>query len=54
MLRLGSHTGCAGLAVVVNEGMEESQSVVVMDKLNGLVLVKVSGDQMVMSHEEDV
>ena len=33
--------------------MEEWPSVVVMDELKGLVLAKVSGDQMVVFVEED-
>ena len=41
MLWLGSHTGGAGLAIVLNEGAEEWLSVVIMDKLKGLVLAKV-------------
>ena len=44
---------CAGLAVVLNEGTEEWPSVVIMDKLKGLVLAKVSRDQMVVFVEED-
>ena len=53
MLWLGSHTGGAGLAVVLNKGTEEQPSVVVMDELKGLVLAKVSGDPMVVFVEED-
>ena len=53
MLWLGSHTSGAGLAVVLDEGVEERPSVVIMDKLKGLVLVKVSRDQMVVFVEED-
>ena len=45
-LWLGLHTGGAGLAVVLNEGVEEQPSVVVTDELKGLVLAKVSGNQM--------
>ena len=52
-LWLGLHTGGAGLAVVLNKGAEEWPSVVIMDKLKGLVLVKVSRDQMVVFVEED-
>ena len=40
MLWLGLHTGGAGLAVVLNEGMEEQPSVVVFDKSKGVVLAK--------------
>ena len=53
MLRLGSHTGGAGLAVVLNESAEEWPSVVITDKLKGFVLAKVSGDQVVMFVEKD-
>ena len=53
-LWLGSHTGGAGLAVVLNEGTEERASVVVLDELKGFVLAKVSGDWMVVFVEEDV
>ena len=53
-LWLGSHTGGAGLALVLNEGAEERPSVVIMDELKGFILAKVSGDQMVMFVEEDV
>ena len=53
MLWLGLHTGGAGLAVVLNEGVEEWPSIVIMDKLKGLVLAKVSGDQMVMFVEKN-
>ena len=53
MLWLGSHTGGAGLAIVLNEGTEEWPSVVIMDELKGLVLAKVSGDQMVVFVEKD-
>ena len=52
-LWLGSHTGGAGLAVVLNEGAEEQPSVVITDKLKGLVLAKVSRDWMVVFVEED-
>ena len=52
-LWLGSYTGGAGLAVVLNEGVEERPSVVVTDELKGLVLAEVSRDQMVMFVEED-
>ena len=52
-LLVGSHTGGAGLAVVLDEGVEERPSVVVTDELKGLVLAKVSGDQMVVFVEED-
>ena len=47
------HTGGAGLAVVLNKGMEEWPSVVIMDELKGLVLDEVSRDQMVMFVEEN-
>ena len=53
MLWLGLHTGGAGLAVVLNKGVEEWPSVVVMDELKGFVLAKVSGDQVVMFVEEN-
>ena len=53
MLRLGSHTGGAGLAVVLDEGVEEWPSIVVMDELQGLVLAKVSGDRVVVFVEKD-
>ena len=53
-LWLGSHTGGAGLVVVLNEGMEEQPGVVVTDELKGLVLAKVSGDRMVIFVKEDV
>ena len=43
-LWLGSHTGGAGLAVVLNESVEELPSVVITDKLKGFVLAEVSGD----------
>ena len=49
MLWLGLHTGSARLAVVLNEDVEERPSIVVMDELKGLVLAKVSGDQMGIS-----
>ena len=52
-LWLGSHTGGARLAVVLNEGAEEWPSVVIMDELKGLVLAKVSRDQMVVFVEKD-
>ena len=52
-LRLGLHTGGAELAVVLNKGLEERPSVVVMDQLKNLVLAKVSGDQMVVFVEKD-
>ena len=54
MLWLGSHTGGAGLAVVLNEGTEERPSVVVTDELKGFVLAEVSGDWMVVFVEKDV
>ena len=55
MLRLGSHTGGAGLAaVVLNKGVEEQPSVVIMDELKGLVLAKVPRDQMVVFVEENM
>ena len=54
MLWLGSHTGGAGLAVVLDEGAEERPSIVVTDKLKGLVLAEVSGDRVVMFVEKDV
>ena len=47
-LWLGSHTGGAGIAIVLNQGVEEWPSVVVTDKLKGFVLAKVFGDWMVM------
>ena len=40
MLWLGSHTGGAGLAVVLNEGTVERPSVVVMDELKVLFWLK--------------
>ena len=43
-LWVGLHTGGAGLAVVLDKGVEEWPSIVIMDKLKGLVLAKVSGD----------
>ena len=52
-LWLGSHTGGAGFAVVLNESAEEQPSVVITDELKGFVLAKVSGDQMVMFVEKD-
>ena len=52
-LWLGSHTGGAGLAVDLNEGMKEQPSVVIMDELKGLVLAEVSGDWMVVFIEKD-
>ena len=54
MLWLGSHTGGAGLAIVLDQGAEEWPSVVIMDKLKGLVLAKVSRDWMVVFVEKDV
>ena len=54
ILWLRSHTGSAGLAVVLDEVMEEQPSVVVMDKLKGPVLAKVSGDQIILFVEENV
>ena len=39
---------------MLNEGVEEQPSVDVMDELKGLVLAKVSRDQMVVFVEEDV
>ena len=53
MLWLGSHTGGAELAAVLNKGVEERPSVVVTDKLKGLVLARVSRDQMVVFVEKD-
>ena len=52
-LWLGSHTGGAGLAVVLDEGAEERPSIVVTDELQGLVLAEVSGDRVVMFVEKD-
>ena len=52
-LWFGSHTGGAGLAIVLGEGTEEWPSVVITDELKGLFLAKVSGDQMVMFIEEN-
>ena len=52
-LWLGLHTGGAGLAVVLNKGVEEWPSVVVTDELKGFVLTKVSRDWMVVFVEED-
>ena len=52
-LWLGLHTGGAGLAVVLNEGVEERPSVVVADKSKGFVLTEVSRDWMVVFVEED-
>ena len=52
-LQLGSHTGGAGLAVVLNEGAEEQPSVVIMDELKGFVLAEVSGDRVVVFVEKD-
>ena len=52
-LWLGSHTGGAGLAVVLDEGAEERPSIVVTDELQGLVLAEVSGDQVVVFVEKD-
>ena len=52
-LWLGSPIGGAGLAVVLNKGAEEWPSVVRTDKLKGLLLAKMSRDQMVMFVEED-
>ena len=49
-----THAGGAGLAIVLDKGMEEWLSVVVTDELKGLVLAKVSGDQMVVFVEENV
>ena len=54
MLFLGSHTGGAGLAAVLNKGAEEQPSVVITDELKGLVLAEVSGDQMVVFVEKNV
>ena len=53
-LWLGSHIGGAGLAVVLDERVEERPSVVVTDKLKGFVLAKVSGDRVVVFVEKDV
>ena len=53
MLWLRSHTGGAGLAVVLDEGAEERPSIVVTDELKGLVLAEVSGDRVVMFVEKD-
>ena len=47
-LWLGSHTGSAGLAVVLNKGAEEWPSIVITDELKGFVLAKVSRDWMVV------
>ena len=52
-LWLGLHTGGAGLAVVLDEGVEEWPSVVVMDELKGFVLAEVSGDRVVVFVEKD-
>ena len=52
-LWLGSHTGGAGLAVVLDEGTEERPSVVITDKLKGFVLAEVSGDRVVVFVEKD-
>ena len=52
-LWLGSHTGGAGLAVVLDEGTEEWPSIVVTDELKGLVLAEVSGDRVVVFVEKD-
>ena len=54
MLWLGSHTCGAGLAVVLSEGVEKRPSIVISDKLKGLVLAKVSRSRMVMFVEEYV
>ena len=53
MLWLGLHTSGAGLAVVLNKGLEEWPSVVVSDMLKGLVLAKVSRERMVMFVEKN-
>ena len=53
-LWLGLHTGGAGLAIVLNEGVEEWPSVVITDELKGFVLTKVSRDQMVVFVEKNV
>ena len=45
---LGLHTGGAGLAIVLNKGVEEWLSVVILDELKGFVLAKVSRDWMVV------
>ena len=52
-LWLGSHTGGAGLAVVLNKGAEKQPSVVVMDELKGFVVAEVSGDWIVVFFQED-
>ena len=52
-LRLGLHTGCAGLAVILDKDTEEWPSVVIADKLKVLVLAKVSADQMIVFVEEN-
>ena len=53
-LRLGSHTVCAGLAAVLDGIMEEWLRIVIMDKLKGLILAKVSKDWMVIFVEKNV
>ena len=52
-LWLGLHTSGGGLAVVLDKGTEERPSVVVTDKLKGLVLAEVSGDRVVVFVEKD-
>ena len=52
-LWFGSHTGGAGLAIVLGEGTEEWPSVVITDELKGLVLANMSRDQMVVFVEEN-
>ena len=53
MLWLGSHTGGAGLAEVLDEGAEERPSIVVTDELQGHVLAEVSRDRVVVFVEKD-
>ena len=52
-LWLGSHTSGAGLAVVLDKGLEERPSVVILDELKGFVLAKVSGEWLVVFVEEN-
>ena len=53
LLGLSSHTSCTRLAIFLDKFMESRTGIVVTDEVNGLILTRMSGEDMIMLVVED-
>ena len=53
LLGLSSHTSCTRLAVFLDKFMESRPGIVAMDEVNGLILTRMTREDMIMLVAED-